>query len=190
MSSTKKPKLVFIAGKQRSGKDTFATFLQDYLEFRGKRVLVVHFADKVKEEISKLFGFSVVCLDRLKNSSSLVSPSGSLTWRQFIQHYAESVKECKGKLYWSLVLKSYIESVGVNYDFVLIPDYRYPYESKVFDSYDCVFVKVNKQFKGVLDTHKSELSFDDISFPNDIDNNSDLHSLDNQAKVLGRKLVV
>ena len=41
-------KVILISGKARSGKDTLARVLKDYLKEQGKDVLVTHYADSLK----------------------------------------------------------------------------------------------------------------------------------------------
>ena len=41
-------KVILISGKARSGKDTLAKVLGDYLKEQGKDVLITHYADSLK----------------------------------------------------------------------------------------------------------------------------------------------
>lgn len=41
-------KVILISGKARSGKDTLAKVLGDYLKEQGKEVLITHYADSLK----------------------------------------------------------------------------------------------------------------------------------------------
>ena len=65
-------KVILISGKARSGKDTLAKVLGDYLKEQGKDVLITHYADSLKYICETVFKWDGKKDEKLSNSVSLL----------------------------------------------------------------------------------------------------------------------
>jgi len=237
-------RIIFIAGKKRSGKDTFGALLRDELEKRQFSVYTTHLAKKLKYDVSDLLEITPVELDSYKNAGSYITISKgkvrlaaklkellefyddfgvlsvvdfdnlidrlfetklfyftpknevmlNITYRQILQNYGDMCKELFGELVWSNMLKKDIE-LAARYkkiDFVIVPDYRYPYESDALSEYNCDYVKVSRSSltnNGKEREHSSEIMFDDVTFPYEVNNDKGLLELKEEADRVARKLI-
>ena len=50
-------KVILISGKAGHGKDTLAGYMKNFMEKRGKRVLIIHYGDLLKYICKSLFGW-------------------------------------------------------------------------------------------------------------------------------------
>ena len=50
--------VILISGKAQHGKDTLASAAKDYLEGKGRRVLILHYADYMKYIAKEYFGWN------------------------------------------------------------------------------------------------------------------------------------
>lgn len=116
-------KVILISGKAGSGKDTFSTMLKLKLERQNYKVLTLHFADLVKTYAYMYFNWNG---EKNEAGRSLLQNIGNNTFRQFDANYwARITAEC------AAVMGKYF-----NYDFILIPDTRYPNEIQVVKQYN------------------------------------------------------
>ena len=116
-------RVVLISGKAGHGKDTFAEHLKEGLESYNKKVLVLHFADLVKTYATMYLNW-----DGKKDIAGrqLLQDIGNNSFRQFDPDYwARITAEC------ARVMCDYF-----GFDFVLIPDNRYPNEIEVVKQYN------------------------------------------------------
>ena len=181
-------KVIMIAGLKRSGKDTLATSLYDFLRILGKDVKILHFADKLKDEVSGLLGIERDKLEELKNNEThFLGKENSGTYRSLLQNYGELIKQKLGKGYWANEIKKEIELLKGSYDFVIIPDYRFLVEGNVLSELDDIeleFVKIIKPDIENNDKHNSENELSNVAFPNVVYNDSSLLELRDKAHTL------
>jgi len=181
-------KVIMIAGLKRSGKDTLATSLYDFLRILGKDVKILHFADKLKDEVSGLLGIERDKLEELKNNEThFLGKENSGTYRSLLQNYGELMKQRLGAEYWANEIKKEIELLKGSYDFVIIPDYRFLVEGNVLSELDDIeleFVKIIKPDIENNDKHNSENELSNVAFPNVVYNDSSLLELRDKAHTL------
>lgn len=106
-------KIICISGKARHGKDLTASILKNMLEAKGKRVLVTHYGDLVKYICSTFFGW-----DGEKDEAG----------RHLLQYIGTDVIRKKRPDYWVEFIVDLLRMVPTEWDYVLIPDCRFPNE--------------------------------------------------------------
>lgn len=121
-------KVILISGHAQNGKDTVASFLGSELTESGKRVLVAHYADLLKYICKTFFNW-----DGAKDEKG----------RQLLQYVGTDVirEECPS--YWVDFIIDMLEFFGNNWDYVLIPDTRFPNEvERIAERFDSVHLRV------------------------------------------------
>ena len=115
--------VLLISGKAGHGKDTFAEMLQQELEKRDKKVITLHFADLVKFYAEKYFFWNG---EKDINGRALLQKIGNDTFRG------------KAPNYWAYITAVCAQVLleCFNYDYVLIPDNRYPNEIDTVKEYN------------------------------------------------------
>lgn len=108
-----KPNIITISGKAESGKDLTATLLKEELEKIGKRVLIMHYADYVKYVSAKFFGW-----DGQKDEKG----------RSILQYIGTEKARSVNPNYWVDTIIEFIKVFGDDFDYILIPDCRFPNE--------------------------------------------------------------
>lgn len=106
-------KIILISGKARHGKDTLAGFLRDALTSKGKRVLVCHYGDLVKFIAKNYLGWDG---NKDEKGRQLLQQAGTNTIRAEIPDF------------WVGFVAKMLHFFGEQYDYVLIPDTRFPNE--------------------------------------------------------------
>ena len=106
-------KIILLSGKARHGKDTAAEFLKEALEADGYSVLIAHFADLLKYICKTFFGW-----DGVKDDLG----------RKTLQYVGTDVIREKQPDYWVDFLLSVLKLFPNEWDYVLIPDCRFPNE--------------------------------------------------------------
>ena len=108
-----KPKVVCISGKAQHGKDTSATILKDLLEVDGKKVLITHYGDLVKYICKTFFGW-----DGNKDE----------TGRAILQRVGTDEVRAQRPNYWVDFVVGILQMFPNEWDYILIPDTRFPNE--------------------------------------------------------------
>ena len=105
--------IIVFSGKAQSGKDTAAKIAKDYLEEMGNKVLITHYADLLKY-ICKTF----LDWDGKKNDygRKLLQEIGTEGFRSYNQDY------------WVNFIIDVLKVLPDKWDYVLIPDCRFPNE--------------------------------------------------------------
>lgn len=160
-----KLKVCCISAKARHGKDTAAAMLAEYLENKGKKVLITHYADLLKFICKNYFGW-----DGEKDEAG----------RTLLQRIGTDVIGKEKPSYWAKFIVEILKFFEREWDFVLIPDCRYPIEvSTMEDNFDTVVLRIERPgFESNLTEeqkkHASEVMMDDYPFDAVLYNDSDL----------------
>ena len=164
-------KVITISGKAQNGKDTTARLLKDVLEDDGNTVLIAHYADLLKYICKQFFGW-----DGNKDEQG----------RHTLQYVGTDVirKECPD--YWVDFLIDMAHLFPSEWDYMLIPDCRFPNEIERLSEagLDTVHVRVTRdKFESPLtpeqQSHPSETALDNIKQDYYIRNNGSLQNLKN-----------
>ena len=148
-------KVCCISAKARHGKDTAAEILKDYLEQRGQRVLIIHYADLLKYLCKQFFGW-----DGNKDEKG----------RTLLQYIGTDVVGAKNPAYWAEFVVGFLKMFEDEWDYVLIPDCRYPVEvATVERAFDTTVLRVERpNFDNGLTeaqkNHPSEVDMDNYHF--------------------------
>lgn len=106
-------RIILFSGKAQAGKDTFANVIKEILEEQGERVVIIHYADYLKFLCKSYFGW-----DGEKDDAG----------RTILQRIGTDViREIEPDFWVDSVIK-FIELFEHEFDFVLIPDTRFPNE--------------------------------------------------------------
>lgn len=188
----RKPKIILLAGKARSGKNYIARKCMDILKEKGYTVGTGAFADDLKLFTAITLGITLEELDKLKNSSEPFLKNGS-TVRECIQRLGTDV--FRGTIdpdVWNKRLAKKIYDANV--DFYFVPDSRFKNDTreeeflKPFDlenrGYVGINVWVDSGSEDVIKegSHISEHLLDDFEFDYTVDNSDhkpDLNSFIN-----------
>ena len=161
-------KVICISAKARHGKDTAAEIMKEYLEMQGKKVLITHFADLLKYLCKALFNW-----DGNKDEKG----------RTLLQYIGTDVVGKKNPAYWAQFVAGVLSMFENEWDYVLIPDCRYPVEIETMRQiFDTTIVRVERpNFDNGLTeaqkNHPSEVDMDSYPFDYKILNNGTLEEL-------------
>jgi hypothetical protein len=148
-------KICCISAKAQHGKDTAAKLIKENLEKRGQRVLITHYADLLKFICVKYFGWNEV-----KDEAG----------RTLLQYLGTDVVGAQNPAYWAEFIAGLLKMLPNTWDYVLIPDCRYPIEvSTMKDQFDTVVLRVERPnfdngLTAVQKQHASEVKMDDYKF--------------------------
>lgn len=167
-----------ISGKARHGKDTFAGFLRDALERRGYRVLIFHYADLLKYLATQYFGWNGVKDD---------------TGRTLLQWLGTDTVRERDPEFWVDFAVRMFKVFHTEWDYILIPDCRFPNEIDKMKTDMGLFCKVltmridrGINFDNGLSeeqkNHPSETALDDYDFDYYIHNHLDLEDFQMMAE--------
>lgn len=167
-------KVICISGKARHGKDTLAGMLNEQLTAKGYRVLTTHFGDLVKYICEKFFNW-----DGTKDEKG----------RTLLQYVGTDVVRKQRPSYWTDFVVSVLELFPNEWDYVLIPDCRFPNEVECFIEHgmDTTLIRINRpNFVSNLTPeqlkHPSETAMDDYSPNLYVINDGTLKDLSNSIK--------
>lgn len=157
-------KIITISGKAQHGKDTVGKLLKEQLEEQGNKVLITHFADLLKYICKTFFSWN-----GLKNEEG----------RSILQYVGTEVIRNQCPDYWIDFLMGVFRLFPEEWDYVLIPDARFPNENdKLKEEFDVTTVRVERPNfdNGMTDeqkNHESEIALDNYIFDYKITNNGD-----------------
>ena len=97
----------------QSGKDTCAAMMKEEYEKRGKRVIIIAFADYVR-----------MCLDKYYGIKDYKTPEG----RTLIQHFATDLVRKNDPTFWGRTVVDLLRSIEDDFDYAIIPDWRFENE--------------------------------------------------------------
>lgn len=149
-------KLILISAKAQHGKDFTANILKEKLEANNQKVLITHYADYLKFICKEYFGW-----DGTKNEVG----------RTLLQYIGTDKARKNNPNIWVSVINELIKAIGEDYDYILIPDTRFPNEIDFMksQSYDVVAMRIKRlDFENSLTEeqrqHMSEIALDDYKF--------------------------
>lgn len=163
-------KVVCISGKAGHGKDTVATFMNEKLLNEGHRVLITHYGDLVK----------YICFTYFNWDGEKDIPGRSL-----LQKVGTDTIRAQSPDYLVDFIASMLTFFNDQWDYILIPDTRFPNEIEVLKAhgFDVSTVRVNRSNHESKLTeeqlkHPSETSLDNWDFDFYINNNHALENLE------------
>lgn len=173
--------IITISAKAQHGKDYTANLLKEELEDIGYSVLICHYADLLKYICKQFFGW-----DGKKNEEG----------RTLLQKVGtEGVRKVKPD-YWVDFIKDILTFFPYEWDYVIIPDTRFPneIESLVIDGFNVTTIRVERpNFENNLTeeqrNHASETSLDDYLFDYKIINDGTPEGMKNQINNLIAKII-
>ena len=160
----KKTKVILFSAKSQHGKDFTANIFKKQLEEKGYKVLVTHYADLLKYICKTLFKW-----DGNKDENG----------RTLLQHVGTDIIREQHPDYWVEFITNIITMFPNEWNYVLIPDTRFPNEIEVMKQnkdLDVISIRIYRpQFKSSLTeeqlNHASETSLDKyLSFDYYIEN--------------------
>lgn len=172
--------VICISGLAQSGKDTYAGFLRRHLENRNRNVLIIHYADQLKYICGQYFGW-----DGVKDESG----------RSILQFVGTDMARAKDPHIWVKYVAQFLRIFGSLYDFVIIPDCRFPNEIDWLNGeYDSVSVNVLRPYhnNGLTEEqrfHPSETSMKNYDFTHTVVNDAGLRELDAKAKEMADDMI-
>ena len=167
-------KVICITGKAQHGKDTVASMIRDYLQRRGDRVLIAHCADLLKYICKTFFNW-----DGQKDECG----------RYLVQYIGTDVVRTQKPDYWVSFIKGIIELFSSEWDYVLIPDVRFPneYETLKGHPFNATLLRIVRPGfdNGLTEdqkNHESETALDNYLSDYTIINDGDLSCLELRIK--------
>lgn len=180
-------KAILISGKSGSGKDQFSKYVEEILDRKDYRILTIHYADFVKYCCSQYYDW-----DGKKD----------VYGRALLQRIGTDVVRKKYPTYWAEIVAKFISATSDDWDFVLIPDWRFINEYNVTKYYnkDSITVRVNRLnpdgtfylnplFTAEQNAHESECELDDYYFDYTVDNSSTLEELKKRANEFVKEIL-
>lgn len=158
-------KIITLSAKAKSGKDFCAKLIQNKLESKGNKVLIAHYADLLKYICKTFFGWN---------------GNKDIEGRTLLQYVGTDVVRYKNPNYWVNFLIGVFNLFPNEWDYVLIPDTRFPNENDLLkeNNYDVKTVRITRPNydNGLTEeqqNHESETALDDYNFDYQIVNNGD-----------------
>lgn len=148
-------KILAISGHAQNGKDTVAGLIRDSLKADGNRVLVAHYADLLKYMCRTFFDW-----DGNKDEKG----------RHILQYVGTDIIRQQAPDFWVDFISSVLTYFNGNWDYVLIPDTRFPNEidKLISNGFDVVHIRVVRpNFESPLteeqQSHHSETALDNVN---------------------------
>ncbi len=164
--------IILISGKAQHGKDTSAAILKTELELDGNRVLITHYADLLKFICKQYFGW-----DGEKDEKG----------RHILQYVGTDVVRQKNPDFWVDFVSTVLKLFPDEWDYVIIPDCRFPNEIDNLrkNGLSAVHVRVVREnFISPLtkeqQAHSSETALDNVEPDYYIRNNGGINELKEQ----------
>lgn len=180
-------KILMISGKSGSGKDQFALFLKEQLETQYIKVCIIHFGDLVKWFLTNQYDW-----DGKKDEAG----------RDLLQHFGTDVMRKKFPTYWADVVSQFLSAAESDFDFALIPDWRFKNEEQSVRKYnknvDTIRINrfdengnlyINPALSEEQAAHASETELDDHWFDWMVTNNGTIEDLRQAAKEVSEYLM-
>ena len=175
-------KVIVISGKAQHGKDSTAGFMKDFLEMNDKKVLIAHYGDLVKYVCKTFFDWNGE-----KDEAG----------RSLLQRVGTDEIRARRPDYWVDFICDILRFFPDEWDYVLIPDCRFPNEIKRIkdlgrygaNKFDTVHIRVIREnFVSPLteeqQNHPSETALDEYEPDIRLINRGDLADLQLAVSVL------
>lgn len=160
-------KVFSISGKAQNGKDTFAIFAKEYLENKNYKVLICHYGDLVKYTCQTFFNWNGI-KDKLG--------------RTILQKVGTDNIRSRFPNFWVEYIAKILYIFNDEWDYVLIPDTRFPNEINVLNDFslNVKSIKIDRpNFDNGLTkkqkNHISETALDNYKFDYIIKNDGNLN---------------
>lgn len=177
----RKTVVIPVGGPAQNGKDTIGGKLEAALTSLGKKVLVIHHADLLKYMAKSMFGW-----DGQKDEKG----------RHLLQYMGTDVVRKKRPDFWVEHILSLLDLFDGDWDFVIIPDSRFPNEIDAYKEagYPTTYIRiVRSNFVSPLTPeqlkHPSETALNDYIPDILIQNEGTLEDLDVKAMEIAKNLV-
>ena len=171
-------KIIGVAGKKRSGKDTLFEVLHSF----DKHVYRRAFADALKEEVASILGVSVAFMEEHKDQFRL-----GLQW--YGTDFRRKMPVIGYDDYWLRAMDKWIHRFErqlcqtKDSAVLVIPDVRFPNEVDYIHAKGGLVVKIERPSLVSTDSHLSENALNDYDFDHTIRNDGDL--ADYRHRILG-----
>lgn len=166
-------KIICVSGKARAGKDTSAQIFENILREQGNKVLVAHYADLVKYICKTFFGW-----DGEKDERG----------RTLLQMVGTECVRSKAPDYWVDFIIDILNFFPDVWDYVIIPDCRFPNEINRLtqEGFDASLVKVVRPGyeSGLTEEqkkHASEIALDNYNADYTIYNDAGFRELEDKV---------
>lgn len=174
--------VILISGKAQHGKDTLALAAKEYLEDKGKRVLILHYADYMKYIAKEYFGWN-----GKKDSVG----------RNLLQQLGTNLVRKVDENYWVDTVIRFITVFEDEWDCIIVPDTRFPNEIEQMKEagFNVLSLRVKRpNFDSPLSEeqqkHPSETALDNYSFDCIIMNDSTISNLSKKIQFLLDKTIL
>lgn len=151
-----KTKIILISGKARHGKDSAANIMKKKLENQGNKVLTAHYGDLVKYTCKTFFDWNGE-----KDEKG----------RTLLQEVGTDKVRTKYPNFWVNFIRGILSIFETEWDYVLIPDTRFPNEIELMknsfdDVTDVCVIRTNfiSPLSDEQRNHKSEIALDEHIF--------------------------
>lgn len=162
------PKLIGLAGRARSGKDTVATLFS-----RTHRI--VRFAQPIKDAVKALYGWSDIAVET--ETKDIVDPYWGVSPRSAMQHVAQTTRMFVANDFFVKRLFDSWEG-----DAIVIADVRYKHEVDAIHEKGGITIKITRE--GTT-KHDIEFTVDELETTYQLSNNGTLDDLRRQINGLG-----
>lgn len=172
---------MLISGKARHGKDTVAEMLKENLKARGYRAHVARYAGLVKYICKEYFDWNGE-----KDEAG----------RSLLQYVGTDAVRAKDPNYWCNFLVDIIKFFGDKWDYLIIPDCRFPNEIECMGDagIEYVHIRVGRpDFESPLteeqQKHPSETALDNYHYSYGIINDGSLDDLRDKVSSLAIEII-
>ena len=175
-----KPIIITVSAKARHGKDTFADAFKKVAEEQKYRVLTIHYADILKYVCKEYFRW-----DGKKDEVG----------RHILQYVGTDLCRKNHPDVWVNCVIELVKGLQTEYEFVIIPDTRFPNEINAWENTDFFnfTIRINRvnedgtEFDNGLTpeakSHLSEIALDDYGFNYTVEN-KDIGDLEVAAQAI------
>ena len=158
---------IILSGKSGSGKDITAQYMREALEKKGKRVLLIHYADALKWFLRDFMNW-----DGKKDEIG----------RTLLQQVGTELVRVNNPDAWVNCVIELVKGFGNKFDYILIPDTRFPneieawkdtgfkYTSLRVDRYNKDMTPFDNGLTEEQKNHLSEIALDNYQFDFEICN--------------------
>lgn len=175
-----KPIVILISAKAQHGKDSFATAFNKVASEKHYRILTIHYGDILKYVCKQYFGW-----DGNKDEKG----------RTILQRVGTELARFNHPDVWVNCVIEIVKGLKTEYDFILVPDTRFPNEIECWEKTDffTFSVRLNRKNEDGTDfdngltpeqkNHFSEISLDNYAF-NYVIENKNLQDIEGAAQAI------